>query len=168
MGKLSGKINFQQLKWGLLLGLITVGFMAGAYYFGYERGEQKKSEKQVEKETVVIDEREVYVNVKEKCGEKDSGVEIKEGKEIKNYCVESLQGKTAFEVLTKLGETNVDFTFDYTEYDFGVMIDSINSYHPDSQSEFWAFYINGEQAQVGVSDYQVENNDELAFKVESI
>lgn len=37
----------------------------------------------------------------------------------------------------------------------------------DSQREFWAFYVNGEQAQVGAADYETKNDDQIEWKIET-
>ncbi len=36
----------------------------------------------------------------------------------------------------------------------------------DTSREFWAFYVNGEQAQVGAGSYLVKNNDTIEWKIE--
>lgn len=33
--------------------------------------------------------------------------------------------------------------------------------------EFWAFYVNGKQAEVGVGSYLVKNNDTIEWKIET-
>jgi LPXTG-motif cell wall-anchored protein len=54
----------------------------------------------------------------------------------------------------------------YTTFDFGAMIDSIDGLKAEG-TYYWAFYINGEQAQKGVSDYQLQNGDEISLQYES-
>ena len=36
-----------------------------------------------------------------------------------------------------------------------------------TNKEFWAFYINGKQAQVGAGSYFIKNNDTIEWKIES-
>jgi hypothetical protein len=35
------------------------------------------------------------------------------------------------------------------------------------QKEFWAFYVNGKQAQIGAGSYFVKNNDTIEWKIET-
>ena len=37
----------------------------------------------------------------------------------------------------------------------------------ETGKEFWAFYINGKQAQVGAGSYFVKNNDTIEWKIET-
>ncbi|MBD3280015.1 DUF4430 domain-containing protein [Candidatus Dojkabacteria bacterium] len=76
------------------------------------------------------------------------------------------EGATAFDVLTNLAETT-DFRFAYDEFDFGVMITSMVGTEP-SDNQFWKFQINGEDASVGISDYQIKEGDSLKFVLDEI
>ncbi|MCL2342192.1 MAG: DUF4430 domain-containing protein [Firmicutes bacterium] len=48
---------------------------------------------------------------------------------------------------------------------YGAFITSINDIKQDS-NHFWNYYINGEYANVGVSAYEVQNNDKIEFRLE--
>lgn len=37
----------------------------------------------------------------------------------------------------------------------------------DSGREFWAFYVNGKQAEVGAGSYKVKNNDTIEWRIET-
>src|SRR5690349_21236488 len=37
----------------------------------------------------------------------------------------------------------------------------------DEKHEFWAFYVNGKQAQVGAGSYILQNNDKITWKIEN-
>lgn len=37
----------------------------------------------------------------------------------------------------------------------------------ESNHEFWAFYVNGEQAQVGAADFQTKDTDQIEWKIET-
>jgi len=37
----------------------------------------------------------------------------------------------------------------------------------DEKREFWAFYVNGKQAEVGAGTYVVKNNDTIEWKIET-
>ncbi len=83
------------------------------------------------------------------------------------YELEFNPGETFFSALESLETTNDNFTFEYTQYNFGVMINSINGITPN-QDEFWKLLINNQDASVGVSDYQLRPQDKIEFKIEKI
>jgi len=70
------------------------------------------------------------------------------------------EGETAFDILQKVAEV------DYTETDYGPFITGINGVQPEGE-DYWGFFINGQEAQVGAADYQLQNGDHLLFKVTS-
>lgn len=37
----------------------------------------------------------------------------------------------------------------------------------ETEKEFWSFYVNGKQAQVGAGSYLVKNNDTIEWKIET-
>ncbi len=37
----------------------------------------------------------------------------------------------------------------------------------ETNKEFWAFYVNGKQAQVGAGSYLIKNNDTIEWKIET-
>jgi hypothetical protein len=37
----------------------------------------------------------------------------------------------------------------------------------DSKKEFWAFYVNGKQAEVGVGSYKLKEGDRIEWKIET-
>jgi len=159
-----GGIDKDQLLWGVIAGIITVGLMSISYYVGMKKGGE---EEEVLGEIVAeIEEKEVYIALKSDCSEYKEEDSIEGGKEIKKFCVEYKEGESAFGVLKRLDRESEDFSFSYDESDLGVFITSINNYHPDITSKFWAFLINGEMSIVGVSDYIVREGDELGFRVE--
>jgi hypothetical protein len=46
-------------------------------------------------------------------------------------------------------------------------ITSIDGKEAKSASkEFWAFYVNGKQAEVGAGSYQLKNGDKIEWKIE--
>ena len=63
--------------------------------------------------------------------------------------------KTAYNVQTK--------TFD----GIGEMVTGINGVEPDSK-QFWAFYVNGKQAEVGAGQYQTKDGDTISWKLDAI
>jgi hypothetical protein len=51
--------------------------------------------------------------------------------------------------------------------DMGDFVTSIDGVEPDS-SHFWAFYLNGAQAQVGAGAYVTKSSDQIEWKLEEI
>ncbi len=37
----------------------------------------------------------------------------------------------------------------------------------DAKKEFWAFYVNGKQAELGAGSYIIKNNDKIEWKIET-
>ncbi|PIR96618.1 MAG: hypothetical protein COT92_00140 [Candidatus Doudnabacteria bacterium CG10_big_fil_rev_8_21_14_0_10_42_18] len=50
----------------------------------------------------------------------------------------------------------------------GEYVESINGKKADGTSEFWALYVNGQQAQVGASSYYPKNEDKIEWKLEKV
>ncbi len=70
-------------------------------------------------------------------------------------------GRTAFEILQQL--TGIEFQ----QFDFGVMVNSINGVRPD-ENHFWKLFYNGQESQVGAGDLQTRNGDVIEWKLEKI
>lgn len=84
------------------------------------------------------------------------------------YDLEVQEGAILFDVLTQLADVSNDFSFEYDQYDFGVLVTSVNGFTPDPNLSFWKIVVNGEDAQVGVSDLVVSNGDQIILKTEVI
>lgn len=76
-----------------------------------------------------------------------------------------IDGESAFSFLERTAKENSDFTFEYEEFSLGMFITTINGVKADSNSEFWSFKINGNDASVGVSDYILKNGDVISFEL---
>lgn len=66
-------------------------------------------------------------------------------------------GKNALELL------QADHQVDVSTQGF---VNAIDSQKPGDR-QFWAFYVNGQQAQVGAKEYQSKNNDSIEWKLEA-
>lgn len=53
------------------------------------------------------------------------------------------------------------------QYDFGVMIEGVNGLLADATS-YWAVYLNGDYAQVGIADLVLEQGDTVELRYEAI
>jgi hypothetical protein len=79
--------------------------------------------------------------------------------ETKTFKYEGKDGVDALTLLKK--ETKVELD------DVGMVV-SIGGVKTDSKKrEFWAFYVNGEMAQVGSADYKTRNGDIIEWKLEA-
>lgn len=68
-------------------------------------------------------------------------------------------GQNAFDLLKKYTQVG------YKEYDFGIFIESINGLANDKQN-FWAFYVNGEFANRGISKTTLKVGDTIELNYE--
>lgn len=50
----------------------------------------------------------------------------------------------------------------------GKYVVSINGIKENSGKNFWAMYVNGQQAKVGASDYKLKQGDKIVWKLEEI
>lgn len=167
MGNVIRKVNLRQFVWGVVAGVITVALMAVSYKVGLDQeGGEVEGEKNILAEE--FEEREIYISVRSDCSNFEEEVIIEEGRNIKKYCASYVEGESAFDVMKKLVDEDSDFSFGYDENDYGVFITSINNYHPDIESKFWSFLVNGEMSMVGVRDYTVSDGDDMLFKIEEV
>lgn len=138
----------------LAAALVTVAALSGLVYYSLEVYDKDDSEnEQVETQQ----DANVYTIDVEIAASED---------EPTNYQASVEKGQTAFQMLENLS-ANTNFEFTYDEYDFGVMITSMRGITPD-ESHFWKFQINGNDASVGVSDYEVQEGDEIKFVLDEI
>ncbi len=73
------------------------------------------------------------------------------------------ENKTALDLL-KMGHKVKTKTFS----GLGEFVESINDKKAESNKNFWSFYVNGKQAQVGASTYKPKNKDAIEWKLESL
>lgn len=73
----------------------------------------------------------------------------------------SYQGKSGVDALTLLKQSAT------IEQNSSGLVTSINGRKAnDSSHEFWAFYVNGQEAQVGPSSYTTKDSDKIEWKIE--
>lgn len=56
---------------------------------------------------------------------------------------------------------------DLKEYDFGTMVEGVNSLKADSK-HYWALYQNGDYAKVGIADVKLEKGEKIELRYEEI
>lgn len=84
-------------------------------------------------------------------------------KESKKFEIESFTEGT-----TALGITEAVVTVKKKgegEQAFVTSIDGLEA--KEGKREFWAFYVNGKQAEVGAGTYKVQNGDVISWKIEN-
>jgi len=82
------------------------------------------------------------------------------GETILEKQVEVLKGSNALDAMQANSELETQ------EFDFGVMISGIGGVSA-GENEYWALYVNGAYAEKGIADYSIEENMEIAWKLES-
>jgi hypothetical protein len=75
---------------------------------------------------------------------------------------QGVEGKNALELL------RVSHDVETQKFDFGELVTSIDGQASDPSANFWAFYVNGEMAQVGAGDYQTKSSDRIEWKLDSL
>lgn len=81
--------------------------------------------------------------------------------ELVNETISVARGETAYNALTKVA------TVESEQYAIGKFITAIAGVKPSSD-EYWAFYIDGNYAQVGADGFIIEEETELLFIIEGL
>jgi hypothetical protein len=58
-------------------------------------------------------------------------------------------------------------TITVKEYDFGTLVESINDLNNGQDEMYWIYYLNDQQATVGASEYQLQNNDHIEWRFQT-
>lgn len=90
------------------------------------------------------------------------GETSQDSSQINTINYQGVEGQSALDLL------KASHTVESTTYDFGDFVTSIDGQASDGTTNFWAFYVNGEQSQVGASDYQTKNGDVIEWRLETI
>jgi len=82
------------------------------------------------------------------------------------------QGENVYELLNKAIVTSEDLVIEFESFDLdgkqSFFVSSINNYNPSADNKFWAFKINRELSQVGISDAIPNANDVISFELDTI
>lgn len=114
------------------------------------------------------DKNEVAVTNNEEVSELSVTTTIDDGAVQNSYDKMVSSGTTALEVIN-LVSAEEDLVLGITEYDFGILIDSIDGVGEDTNDgKYWSFYINDEMSMVGISDYVVSDNDDILMKYQAL
>ncbi|OGH65084.1 MAG: hypothetical protein A3F93_02455 [Candidatus Magasanikbacteria bacterium RIFCSPLOWO2_12_FULL_34_7] len=85
-----------------------------------------------------------------------------------NTYVSSAQENTSlYHAMEKLSKNNL-ITFEAIDYsNIGYFITKLNGIENDNRAgKYWVYYINGESAKIGISNYIINNNDLIEWKYE--
>jgi transcriptional regulator len=94
-------------------------------------------------------------------------IKVNDQKKEINY--EIKQGKTIFDLMQNLKETNNNFDFKYQESNIGVFVEEINGIKNDlNNNKFWIYKINDKEAEVGVSSYILQGGEKIEFEYQTI
>ncbi|MEI7578798.1 MAG: DUF4430 domain-containing protein [bacterium] len=95
---------------------------------------------------------------------------INDGIDSKEFSVQAT-GQSLFADMLDLQNQKL-ITLEYQESDYGKFITNINAsikdFMPDIKDSFWKIKINGEDAQVGVTDITPQGGDKIEFLVEKV
>ena len=85
-----------------------------------------------------------------------------------SYEVFTPEGSTAYDLMVAAASKQDDFSFQGQNFPgIGFFVEEINGLAQDKKSGmYWIYYINGQTAQVGVSQYKLKNNDIITWKYE--
>ena len=85
---------------------------------------------------------------------------------LETVAVPATEGETAFGVLRTVTEAK-NIPMEYQLYDgMGAFITKVGNVEPQG-SDYWGFFVNGIDPNVGVSSYKVKNGDNLLLKITS-
>ncbi len=141
--------KYKKTIFGLVSIIIALTVTIFGIWYSYQKSQKSNSELRKQTEAQSIDQKNQQTNVTIKTDETE-----------KNYTIENHEPTNLFELLKGLQQNTDDFSFEYTEYDFGVMITTINGITPD-ENHFWKIVVNGQDANVGAQDLQIKNGDNI-------
>lgn len=74
---------------------------------------------------------------------------------------QGVEGKNALELL------RASHRVETKSFDFGEMVQSIDGVKAPA-THFWAFYVNGNLAEVGAAEYQTKGDETISWKLQKI
>lgn len=83
----------------------------------------------------------------------------------KHYDARVEEGATVYNLMEKLRQTS-DFTFAGEDYaGLGFFVESVNGLEQNStEGRYWIYYVNGQSANVGVSNYIIKSGDIIEWR----
>lgn len=87
------------------------------------------------------------------------------GGEINQYQIEIEEDSTIFSLLKELSKRE-SFDITFTEYDFGVFVESIDGYKNGTDNKYWQYWVNDKLGEVAADKKQVKDGDKIEWKFE--
>ena len=85
------------------------------------------------------------------------GIQIDYSDSVDNYTEEVVNGSTVFDALNKTADV------EYQEYSIGYFVTGINDVSQNS-THSWMYFVNGESPSKAVNEYNLEDDDRVAFR----
>jgi hypothetical protein len=117
--------------------------------------------------TILGDRTKIDVLPLEEAPQQENAIEATLAVGEKTYQVSVPEGSSAYDLMVRAQETS-DFQFKGREFPgLGFFVQELNGVAENPrQGMFWIYYINGEQAKVGISAYAVRADDIISWKYE--
>jgi len=86
------------------------------------------------------------------------------------YSMSIAEGTNVIDFMKLVQSKNEDFSFSGTEYEgMGMLVEQINEVENNmDESMFWSLYVNDELAQVGASQYLIQDGDKIEWRYEKV
>ena len=136
---------------GLVIAVLIAGGLV-AFYGPLDDNNNNNDAQQPESSEQATDE----------SGEQDAEEKIIFSEDGRTVAYGGEEGKDALSILKEHTEVATDSS------DFGEFVTSINGVAADHDTEFWAFYVNGELASEGAGTYQSKRTDLIEWRIDKI
>jgi len=153
----------------IIIFTFAIIFLSVFYYFENKTIDIKSNVKMEPRSEILEDKiSEIEDELKEN---KDSRViEEKETVSIivldKSYQIEIKNNETVYLAMKRLKEKDSNFSFNGKLYpSLGFFVDEING-AKNSLGSYWLYYVNGQEASIGISEYKLQNGDIISWKLE--
>lgn len=84
----------------------------------------------------------------------------------RSFNLEAKEGATVFDLLKEAAD-QADLKLEYSESDFGVMVNAIGDKKGGQDKKYWLFYVNGKMAPVSADKQGVKPGDKIEFRFET-
>jgi len=83
------------------------------------------------------------------------------------YSIKIAEHSTVYDLMKKMADES-KITFSGNEYaSMGYFVDTINGIKNDVKADkYWIYYLNGQSAKIGISNYIIQDNDLITWKYE--
>jgi hypothetical protein len=154
----------------LVLTIIIIGITSGALVSGVSFwGKVNRTFEQVDKAIQQADHIQKIESAEDRTKEKEIKL-IKTTLEVPglSYKVFVPEGSTVYDLMIATTKQYNNFSFNGREFSgLGFFVEEINGLSQDRKAGmYWIYYINGEKALVGISQYKLKENDVITWNYE--